>query len=276
MNSRACVERTFQWQLRPRRPVRSIPVCLSFTLERAKRGNGSTVIERVGVVMLRMRIVLSSWFVAGALLTIAPCLQAQEAKSSAAIAEHEKARPGAVRVVITTPEDDLLLTVTPPGKDQAIVSCYDQCTFWGVPGSYSLLATSAKRSINYQTTLNVGVHTEFRVSSGHTGAQTAGLVIGVLAPIVAGVGFLLVTDGVGKTQCDDCAGRRGAEIQAGLAMFWGGLLATPVGWAIFGTSSEMRIDPVDKHPIPVRAPRLQLGAVPLPRGGWGVGLSAVF
>jgi hypothetical protein len=59
-------------------------------------------------------------------------------------------------------------------------------------------------------------------------------------------------------------------------MFWGGLLATPIGWVVFATSSEMRVDPVDDKPTPVRAPRLQLGLVPLPRGGWGVVLSTGF
>jgi len=207
---------------------------------------------------------------------MAPYLQAQETKSSIAIPETKRAPAGAVRVVVTTPEDDLLLTVAQPGKQQAIVSCYYQCTFWGVPGRYSLWATSPARNIHYKTTLDVGLHTEFQVSAGHTAARTAGLVAGVLSPIVAGVGLFLVTDGVGATQCDDCAGRRDAEVQAGLVMFWGGLLATPISWLVFATSSEMRVDPFDDKPTPVRAPRLQLGVQPLPHGGWGAGLSTVF
>jgi hypothetical protein len=119
-----------------------------------------------------------SWSIAAAVLSMAPCLHAQEAKPIAA-EKREDAPVGAVRVDIATSEDDLLLTIAQPGKQRAVVSCHQQCSFWGAPGNYTLRATSLARDIQYETTLDVvGQRSQFKVSSGDPDVRTVGLVAG--------------------------------------------------------------------------------------------------
>lgn len=232
----------------------------------------------------RLKLALTSASIALTQLTIAPGVRAQEANASVTTQRREIAPRGAVRVSVTTPEDDLLITVAQPGKPHALVSCHHHCSFWGVPGSYALWATSHQRGIRYQTTLRVGPSTEFKVSSGHHAERNAGLIAGVLGPVTAGVGMLLIAEGIGMSQCDACEGHGDTALRAGSLMFVVGLLATPIGWGVFAFSRETRVDSIEPEPQPMkfappgppRDPRLQLGVLALPRGGWGVGLSTLF
>ena len=189
--------------------------------------------------------------------------------------KQEGAPAGAVHVFVTTGEDDLLLTVAQPGARRAIVRCYRQCSFWGVPGSYALWATSAERQVHYQTILHVEQRTSFTVSSGHPDARTAGLIAGIVGPIavVAGV-VLLGYQFAAAPQCDSCPPQGGHPVPVALAI--SGLAATFVGWGLF-VASGPRVDTVDDKPIrSVGASHLHLGVLAFPRGGWGGGLSTQF
>ena len=235
--------------------------------------------------MPRLRLALTSWSIAGALFAIAPCLHAQEANASVAAWHKADAPAGAVRVFITTDEDDLLLTVAQPGEQlQGIVRCYHRCSFWGLPGSYTLWATSPERDFNYETTLHVEKRAAFRVSSGHPAARTAGLVTGIVGPIVMVSGVVVLFAQVIRDpafQCNESNCPQEQSHPLGVVMFWGGLLATPIGWGIFGAGgpsvhkiheSRMRASKA----AAARTPPLQLGVLAFPHGGWGVGVSTLF
>ncbi|HWZ93441.1 MAG TPA: hypothetical protein VNW92_31495 [Polyangiaceae bacterium] len=220
---------------------------------------------------------MTSWSVAGALLAVAPSLHAQDAKPSVAALRKEDAPVGAVRVFVSTDENDLLLTVAQPGKAPGIVRCYHRCSFWGLPGSYTLWATSPEREVLYETTLHVGKRTQFSVSSEHPDARTAGLITGILGPFTVGIGAYFVATGARRNQCDDCAGQGTAEILIGYGMFIAGSAATLGGWLLFATSGPSVDSAVDDQPIRHgHEQRLQLGLLPLPHNGWALGLSTQF
>jgi hypothetical protein len=227
----------------------------------------------------RLMLALTSWSIAAALLAFAPRVRAQEAKPALAAQRKESAPRGAVQVIVTTPEDDLLITVAQPGKPLAIVSCYYQCSFWAIPGSYSLWATGSARNIKYETTLLVRSHTKFAVTTGHHAVRTAGLITGILGPIAVGLGYALVAHAV---QCGECSEGGNADATAGVALFWGGVAATIVGWTVFATSEQTHVDAIDDEPArptqraELRPPLFHAGVQALPHGGWGVGLSAQF
>jgi hypothetical protein len=236
--------------------------------------------------MRRLRFAVTSWSIAGALLAIARCLRAQQATPAVAAQRGAETPTGAVRVVVTTDDDALLLTIAEPGKRNAIVSCHHQCSFWGVPGRYTLRATSTDGQTDCQTTLQVGPHAVFTVSVGHnTGMRTAGLIAGIAGPIAMASGFYFGLSYALDHQCDDslhCPSAPDAFGDLALA----GLASTIIGWAVFGFAPrELHVHAVDvadvvdnrpARPAPKHSWRPKLGAVPLPGGGWGAGLSMVF
>ncbi len=172
--------------------------------------------------------------------------------------------------------DRVLLTVSEPGKPEAIVSCYHQCSFLGVLGSYTLRATSPEGKVRYETTLSVGQRNEFNVSLGRPGARTAGLIAGIVGPLAMAGGFLLgvghVVDerGCGEPNCPtttDYVPRGDASLS--------GLVTTIVGWTVYAATGP-RVDEANEGRAPSHDPRPQVGILALPRGGWGVGLSTLF
>ena len=224
----------------------------------------------------RFRLALTSLSIAGALLILASPLRAQEAPTWVAGQKKEDAPVSAVHVFVTTHEDGVLLTVAQPGKHYAVVSCYRQCSFWGMPGTYALWATSPE--LDYETTLHVGKRAAFRVSSGQPGTRTAGLIAGVVGPIVMLGGAVLGLNHALAHQCNESACPPGKDYPAPGVMLIGGLVATLAGWAVYSASGP-RVDPVDENAIqalPRPAPRVQLGVLSLSHRGWGMALSTVF
>jgi hypothetical protein len=87
------------------------------------------------------------------------------------------------------------------------------------------------------------------------------------------------------TQVDECNESSCPPTQQSpvpAALFLGGLTTTIAGWVVFALSEPYVdvVDPVDDAPTQPapspRDPRLQLGILAFPRGGWGVGLSTMF
>jgi hypothetical protein len=237
--------------------------------------------------MRRLRLALRVWSIAWAVIAIAPCVRAQEATRlppaavlSVAAQAKADAPVGAVRVLVSTDEDDLLLIVALPGKQQAVVSCYHRCSFWGMPGRYTLWATSPERVVHYETTLDVQQRTAFKVSSGHLGARTAGLIAGIAGPIAMVAGAVVAV--MQAEECNESSCPRTKLSPVPAALFLGGLTVTISGWMVFALSEPYVdvVDPVDDAPTqpvpPSRDPRLQVGVLAFPRGGWGVGLSTMF
>jgi len=225
--------------------------------------------------MRQLRLVLTSCSIAGALFAVAPCVRAQEATPSVAGQKKEVAPVGAVRVVVTTGEDHVLLTVAEPGRPQAIVSCYHQCSFWGVPGRYTLWATTPEKKVHYETTLSVRHGNEFNVSLGHPGARTAGLIAGIVGPLAMAGGFLL---GVGHVVDERGCGEPTCPTTTDyvpVVMLLSGLVTTIVGWTVY-VATGPRVDGANEERAPSHDPRPQLGVLALPHGGWGVGLSTAF
>ena len=231
------------------------------------------------------RLALTSGAIAGALFAVAPSLHAQEADGPVAAQNKEDAPASAVRVFITTTEDDVLLTVAQPGEQlEAIVSCHHQCSFWGVPGSYTLWATSPERDLDYETTLHVAKPTAFRVSSGHPGARTAGLITGIVGPLVIVGGALMVLEAFTEAQAcseSNCEAQNSGKPYLGVigvGAILVGALATPVGWSVYAANGP-RVDAVSNDSTARAQPSpspLHVGLLPLPRGGWGFGVSTVF
>jgi hypothetical protein len=228
----------------------------------------------------RLSVALASWSIALALLAVAPRVRAQKvarqatpARFGLAAKKTDDAPAGAVRVVVTSNEDRVLLTVSEPGNPGAIVSCYHQCSFWGAPGSYTLRATSPERKVHYETTLSVGQRDEFNVSLGHPGARTAGLIAGIVGPVamaggfLLGVGHLVEERGCGEPTCPTTAD------YVPVAMLLSGLVTTVVGWTVYAANGP-RVDGANEERA--SSPRPQLGVLALPRGGWGVGISTLF
>jgi hypothetical protein len=229
---------------------------------------------------------LMSWSLTAVVLAIAPTLHAEGApslpsaeRSPVAALKKGDAPVGAVRISISTNEERLLLTVAQPGASRAIVTCYYQCSFWGVPGRYTVWTTNQERGIRYQTTLDAQRDRTFLASSGNPGARTAGMIAGIAGPIamVGGVA-LAVVQVLGDPHCDpspgsDCVDSTGHPL--GYALFAGGLVATVIGWLTFATSGP-RVDAAEEkretHP-PLRA---RLGVTALPSHGWGMAISTPF
>jgi hypothetical protein len=218
---------------------------------------------------------------AGALLATAQCVHAQEAAISVeatpvvAAQTKEDAPAGAVHVFVTTRDDRLLLTVTEPGKQQAIVSCYHQCSFWGLRGRYVLRATTPELEVDYETTLRVGRRRAFRVSSGSPAAHAVGLLVAIAGPIVMIGGVYLGVSYVLEHQCNEsnCPPTKDRSVPG--VVIASGLVLTLAGLTTLAVSAPS-VQPLDDAPAEPRAPRLELGVLALPRGGWGVGLSTLF
>ena len=230
-----------------------------------------------------MRLALASWSIVVALLAVAPRVPAQEAapqatpaRSAVAAEKTEVERlTGAGRVVVFSGDYRVLLTVSEPGKPPAIVSCYHQCSFWGVPGNYTLRATSPERKVHYETTLSVRQRDDFNVSLGHPGARTAGVIAGIVGPVAMAGGFLL---GVGHLVDERGCGEPTCPTTTDyvpVVMLLSGLVTTIVGWTVYAVSGP-RVEGANEERASSLDPRPQLGVLALPRGGRGIGISTLF
>jgi hypothetical protein len=121
-----------------------------------------------------------------------------------------------------------------PLTDQPIARCTVPCRATIPAGSYKLYVHESEGTVAGTRTISVTQPTTLTVSPKSTGQRVGGLIIALAGTTALLSGLALAS----TTLCWDGSYGCGtdAEESAALALLLGGLVATPIGWIMFGNS----------------------------------------
>ena len=165
------------------------------------------------------------------------------------------------------------------GQEQIVAGCPGQCTVLLWPGQYTLYAMDAGGRES-KGALNVDGPRLFVATPPSAGARSAGLALGIVGIVAAGLGLAIVVldcGGDSGASCDTGQGR--AVATAGVLTLAAGAVIAPIGWVMYAKNHDLQIESrlssAGSNPSPHVA-RASFGVVPLPRGGFGFGAAAHF
>lgn len=125
-----------------------------------------------------------------------------------------------------------------PAKDRPLYVCaHPPCSLALAPGRYQLYAGGSRKTVAGSREVTLSTPTTFVVDPDTKLHRAAGALIGAGGAISLFVGAAFLVSAL----CWDCSGA-GTRAQAGFALMLGGLVATPVGWVMFGTSFRPKVE----------------------------------
>ena len=160
---------------------------------------------------------------------------------------------------------------------QKITECAAACSFWIYPGTYDVRLHGQDHDTT--ATLRVRGPASYDFVPESSGPRTAGLVLGIVGPVVTVVGALMVVAGA-YNSCDDAAPnpppcKTPPISYYGAATFLAGAGMTSVGWAMF-IYNRPHFVLSNANAAPWQPASARLGLVPMPRGGLGFGATVTF
>jgi len=165
------------------------------------------------------------------------------------------------------------------GPEQIVAECPGQCSVLVWPGQYTLRAFDASGRES-KGALTVDGPRLFVATPPSTRARSAGLALGIVGIVVAGLGLVIVVlecGGDSGASCD--TGQARLVATAGLLTLAAGAVMTPIGWVMYAKNHELHIESrvgSAGSEASANVASASFGVVPLPRGGFGFGAAAHF
>jgi len=166
------------------------------------------------------------------------------------------------------------LRLVPLGGKEAVAECVGMCDFSALPGRYTLYTHDASTGDDHQVSLRIKRSSRFQLVQGDDSARDGGLVLGITGSVSVVAGFFMVLPVVFSSMCEDThcttSGER-VTAEVGLGLLLGGIVATPIGFAVFG-HNRTKLKLIDESPYEARSngPSLRLGVIGV-NGGVGFG-----
>ncbi len=145
---------------------------------------------------------------------------------------------GTIPIELDVTEPNVAVQVFRPGADVGreapIAQCSGACVVNLVPGRYKIWVTESGDTLPGGRELELKRPTRVTMDPDMQEHRTAGLVLGITGPIMLIAGMVAL---VSQT-CIDCEHPKNNDTAEALGVFGivGGLVATPVGWVMYGTS----------------------------------------
>jgi hypothetical protein len=178
-------------------------------------------------------------------------------------------------------------SVVTPNDGQAIAVCDGECGFWAWPGNYSVRLRLAGAAKDSSLSLRIRQPGRYDLIPADQAARNTGMVLGLVGPVVAFVGVLMVYGGFVATCSESSADRDCNDPTAigyyGLATLAVGAGMTTVGWVVFAHNRrhfQRSDDPrsaksgsAEGEPLGTSA---RVSVLPMPHGGLGLGAILAF
>jgi len=186
---------------------------------------------------------------------------------------------GKVPVTITGAEGSLRVELYAPSatvkRDPAIARCETPCIAHLERGQYRLLVYATDDTVEGSRMITIDDSRDLIVHPRSSGSGETGLALGILGPVaIIGGGVLALSN---MNLCvDSCEPRDTSPGLAllGVGLMLGGLVATPIGWVLYGQS---RHPGVEMAPLVLAPPVARLAPMePRHSAPMGLGFRAVF
>lgn len=126
-----------------------------------------------------------------------------------------------------------------PGRDWPLLVCGRSCRVALPAGEYRVSVVDAQGRSRASRALAVNGPASWLVRPPSEEQRTTGLVLGVAGPVAMVGGSMLILSGLCIEECRDSHADR---VAAGLILAIGGVVATPIGWVMFGKSFRPTVE----------------------------------
>jgi hypothetical protein len=163
----------------------------------------------------------------------------------------------------------------------AVARCTAYCDFWAPPGKYVVYARDPLTGERKDLSLRIKQSSRFELQPGDDDARATGLAVALGASAAVVVGMVLVMPVLVSSACDgeDCTTTNLQRDTAavGLGLVLAGLIATPIGWIIYGSNGTRlkRIDERSQRASESQS-QVRVGVVSVGPGALGLGALASF
>jgi hypothetical protein len=161
--------------------------------------------------------------------------------------------------------------------DPPIARCVTPCIAHLAPGRYRVRALETEDTLGGSRIVEITGPSDVEVDPHDPSQRTVGLALGIGGPIAIMGGALLVLSGI----CiEECRADRSGVVLPGLLLMLSGVVATPIGWIMFGKSFHPGVQvtplyPMGAEPTALAGPR-RAGASDPFVGLRGAGLRIAF
>lgn len=186
----------------------------------------------------RRRGLLGEMNAIAVLLTTATIVSVVSPARAQSAGEPDYAGGRRAHVSISAGTGTAVLRITPVGSSEPIAECANYCEFLALPGRYTLDAQE-REGEHHRIGFRVRRSSSFLFKEGDRTVRAVGASVGVIGSlsVMVGLGLILGNASLGDGAPPQTSAQHRAS-QVGIGMFLGGLLATPIGWIVFGQTAR--------------------------------------
>jgi hypothetical protein len=151
----------------------------------------------------------------------------------------------AVPIEIHGSQPGLRLEIQDPRTRKPLAYCTGACQATIFPGRYRFFANATAETLPGGRDLNISEASKILVTPRSEAQRSTGLVLGIAGPALMVLGSVVfLSNIVGSYSSDDGGGSSNSPegALAGLGLMLGGVVITPIGWVMFGTSFRPRVE----------------------------------
>lgn len=149
----------------------------------------------------------------------------------------------AVPIELRGSEPGLRLEIQDPRNRSPLALCTGACQATIVPGRYRLYVNATPGTRAGGREVQISEPSRLLVTPRTEARRTTGLTLGIAGPVLTVLGSLLFLVNINNSFRDDGSSRAdGGQLAAGLGMMLGGIVITPIGWVMFGTSFKPKVE----------------------------------
>jgi hypothetical protein len=149
----------------------------------------------------------------------------------------------AVPIELRGSEPGLRLEIQDPRNRSPLALCTDACQATIVPGRYRLFVNATADTRAGAREVQISEPSQLLVTPRSEGRYTTGLTLGIGGPVLMVLGSVLFLSSIGNGLGDGgSSASDGGQAAAGLGMLVGGIVITPIGWVMFGTSLRPKVE----------------------------------
>jgi hypothetical protein len=146
----------------------------------------------------------------------------------------------AVPLEIRGSEPNLRLEIQDPRTRTPLALCTDACQATIVPGRYRLFVNATPTTRAGGRDVQISEPSRLLVTPRSEGRYSTGLALGIAGPVLMVLGSVVFLVNINDSLRDGSGSGDGAV--AGLGMMLGGIVMTPIGWVMFGTSLRPKVE----------------------------------
>lgn len=149
----------------------------------------------------------------------------------------------AVPIEVRGSQPGLRLEIQDPRNRSPLAFCTDACQATIVPGRYRLFVNATPDTRAGGREVQISGPSQILVTPRSEARRTTGLTLGIGGPVLMVLGSVLFLSSLRNSLGHgDSSSSDGGQAVAGLGMMVGGIVITPIGWVMFGTSFKPKVE----------------------------------